>query len=89
MRHSLRAAIGTRCPYCQHPMDSKQRCPTRDHVTVPISKGGHLTDDNRLIVCNKCNSGKGQRALSEWHARLVETNDPRAVHVEAVLENAP
>jgi 5-methylcytosine-specific restriction endonuclease McrA len=67
-------------------MDNKLRYPTRDHVSVPISKGGHLTDDNRLIVCNKCNSGKGQMSLSEWHAHLVETSDPRATHVASVLD---
>lgn len=86
MRKSLHMAIGTRCPYCDRPMDGAKRRPTRDHVHRPKADGGTLTDGNRLIVCHECNVNKGSASLDLFHANLVSARDPRAKYVAAVLE---
>lgn len=54
----------THCLYCEHKftvsqyVQSKERRPTRDHF-VPVSKGGANRVENLYIVCQYCNTLKG------------------------------
>ncbi|MBU7585060.1 MAG: HNH endonuclease [Nostoc sp. TH1S01] len=52
------------CQYC----GSSKRL-TLDHV-IPRSKGGLHTWDNVVTACERCNSRKGDRTLSETGMRL-------------------
>jgi len=84
-RPILVAAIGTPCPYCGEVMDTGQRAPSRDHIRS-YKRGGRLADpNNRVIVCQRCNSDKGHLSLEAFRNRLARAGDPRAVHVEAFM----
>lgn len=54
------ASFSGRCAYC----GSTERI-EMDHV-VPLSKGGQHVASNIVPACKPCNSGKRDRALSEW-----------------------
>jgi 5-methylcytosine-specific restriction endonuclease McrA len=69
------------CSYCELRMDM----PTRDHAYLPKSRGGLLTTDNTIVCCRRCNNDKSSLTLYEWHARLVDKNDDRAIFVERIL----
>ncbi len=73
-------ARGLACPYCGQRMDGRKRkhrnSPSRDHV-YPRSKGGRRT----IIVCNGCNSDKGNLTLDEWALILLRRRDRRAQFV--------
>lgn len=59
--HSLKQAIdminstGGICPMCE-----KENPLSIDHI-IPISKGGSNGLDNLQVLCNSCNSGKGNK----------------------------
>lgn len=59
--HSFKQAIeminsaGGICPRCE-----KENPLSIDHI-VPISKGGSNGLDNLQVLCNSCNSGKGNK----------------------------
>lgn len=69
---------GKDCPYCRRKMEiGGHRNPTRDHIH-PRSRGGRLSDTNRLIVCSPCNGDKGDMTLEQWATRLTKGADERA-----------
>jgi hypothetical protein len=85
MRQILADAIGAPCPYCDHPMVTGERAPSRDHIQ-PRSKGFTLADPaNRAIVCRRCNTDKGSRSLASFLFRLRRAGDPRAAFVAAFI----
>ena len=69
---------GRPCPYCGDQMliGSAKR-PSRDHK-LPRSRGGTLTNGNRLIVCAPCNNDKDDMTLEEFARYLSRRCDPRA-----------
>jgi 5-methylcytosine-specific restriction endonuclease McrA len=78
----LRAYVGRPCPYCGRSMAHKGTLRASwDHVH-PKAKGGRLEDGNGLIVCQRCNSDKGDRTIGEWLDALRTEGDSRARHVE-------
>ena len=82
----LRKAVGTPCPYCliAMPRTGKYRA-SRDHL-VPRIKGGTLSPENVLIVCQSCNSDKSHLSLIEWAAMLRRKKDPRAETVSLLIK---
>ena len=58
-----------RCAGCREHMPLKNL--TTDHI-VPDSKGGHSHLDNYQLLCNWCNSSKGNRTQEEFLASLRE-----------------
>jgi hypothetical protein len=59
-RSELVEAIGSPCPYCGNPMVLPSAPPTRDHVGKTAKRGGHLVEQNKLVVCAPCNQDKGR-----------------------------
>jgi len=85
-RATLRAAIGSLCPYCGRPMAlTAEATPSRDHIH-PRSKGGTLADPaNKLICCRQCNMDKGAKTLARFLSWLRSLDDPRAEHVQTLI----
>jgi len=52
--------LGNLCPICQKKFDGKRRRPTVDHI-IPVSKGGPDIEENWQLMCDKCNTKKGNR----------------------------
>ena len=52
----------TLCPVCSEDMKywASNRVPSLDHI-IPVSKGGDNSWVNLRIICNRCNSKKGNR----------------------------
>lgn len=81
--------IGRPCPYCGEEMtDNGKRKATKEHK-LPRSLGGTLTFENRLIVCRRCNSDKGNLTIETWYYRLWAGRDPRAEHVHRIMVTRP
>jgi hypothetical protein len=55
------------CVYC----DAKIKL-TCEHI-LPLSRGGPDVADNAVMVCQKCNSSKGDKRLYEWFG--IENKD--------------
>jgi 5-methylcytosine-specific restriction endonuclease McrA len=51
-----------RCRYCGRPGSAAGVVLHIDHV-VPLAAGGTTTEDNLLSACDRCNLGKGTRAV--------------------------
>lgn len=86
-KQSLTSAFGKPCPYCGRPMGSGHDYrPTREHM-VPKSRGARLSEANKIVVCNRCNSHKGGKDIFEYYASLVAANDRRHAHVEIVVRD--
>jgi 5-methylcytosine-specific restriction endonuclease McrA len=58
------------CPHCRVAMTGQTRkglsdpnAPIPDHI-IPLSKGGHHVPENTMMICNECNTIKGDRPLS-------------------------
>lgn len=60
---ALIEAAGSHCQLCGEPMQYwvNRRQPTLDHI-VPLSKGGTNEVSNLRVICNICNSRRGNRA---------------------------
>ncbi|HEV2787160.1 MAG TPA: HNH endonuclease [Solirubrobacteraceae bacterium] len=54
---------------------------TLEHV-VPRSRGGHMTSDNALIACRRCNRRRGSRPVDAYARELLR--DGADVDVEAL-----
>ena len=81
----LMSAIGTRCPYCNHVMETNRHKPTRDHIH-PKSRGGSFaTPGNKVIACEPCNTDKGSLSLRQFLAKLQDSQDRRALYVAAFM----
>ena len=55
-----------KCLYCQSVLNSDNA--TADHI-VPISKGGNNCQVNLIVVCNGCNSERGNTEFNEFLKR--------------------
>jgi len=79
---------GEPCPYCDRPMDTRSwtLAPSTDHIN-PTSRGGSDKPANKLVVCRGCNEAKSGRTLAEFQAYLADRRDPRAAHVQRVLDS--
>lgn len=85
-RATLRAAIGSPCPYCGEPMGELEKRPSRDHAEKPRARGGKLSSEgNRVICCEPCNCDKANRSLREFLLHLEARGDPRATHVAVFI----
>lgn len=51
----------SKCPLCRKPY-SREHPPTIDHI-VPRTMGGTLEEENRRVICRKCNNRKGSRPV--------------------------
>lgn len=62
VRRMLEEGTGKPCPECGHVMARwcGRRVASLDHV-IPISKGGTNALENLRVICNRCNSQKGNR----------------------------
>ncbi len=72
----------TPCPYCGTKMhiESVTRKPTRDHIE-PRGQGGPNVPSNKVVVCEVCNSDKGNRTIEQFYLTLLQDDDNRAGHV--------
>lgn len=52
------------CAYCGGTPRRGERL-TKDHI-VPLSAGGHTTQDNIVPACSTCNSSKGAEDFKVW-----------------------
>lgn len=58
----LVSAAGSHCPECREFMGAgAKRTPSLDHI-LPLSRGGTNHPSNLRVICNRCNSRKGDRA---------------------------
>lgn len=68
---SLRLLHGDHCPYCDGLMVFQKASTylplkaTVEHV-IPLALGGTHTWANTVLACQRCNSSKSDRLLSEW-----------------------
>jgi type IV secretory pathway TrbD component len=62
VRFSVLQRDGFRCTYCGRPGNEPGVVLHIDHV-VPIVAGGSSTEDNLVTACERCNLGKGTRAV--------------------------
>jgi hypothetical protein len=76
------AAAGFRCAYCSGPGN------TGDHV-LPASRGGRTEPENVVCAWSRCNTSKGDRALSEWvHSGLAPEPAIRLL-AQRIIEQLP
>ena len=66
------------CWYCEQKMEPSKL--TKDHV-FPRSKGGVNDLDNIIMVCQTCNSSKGNMDLFEWYKEVRKEWPPLNVIV--------
>ena len=59
---------GPACVWCQREL--WRRDLTLEHV-VPRSRGGHMTDENALIACRRCNRRRGSRPVDAYVRELL------------------
>lgn len=55
------------CAYCKCSLDEYSR--TLDHL-YPKSRGGKLSNDNKMPCCGDCNKLKGSMNIDEFHRAL-------------------
>lgn len=55
------------CAYCSCSLDEYSK--TLDHLT-PKSRGGKLSNDNKLPVCKECNQMKANMTIKEFDRAL-------------------
>jgi hypothetical protein len=70
---------GPACVWC-----GRQLCRsdlTLEHV-VPRSRGGHMTPENALLACRRCNRRRGSRPVDAYARELLR--EGAAVDVEAL-----
>lgn len=82
---------GDRCHYCQVVFSDRARA-TRDHV-VPASRGGTNVQDNLVLACFPCNTGRGCRAYHEFKTAMNDwlagrAPDPRSA-LPRIWERTP
>ena len=72
------------CYYCRDSLNDKNR--TRDHI-IPKSKGGLLSNGNKVFACRTCNKWKGDYTLEEWLEKvkaLKRTNNTEDLWVKRI-----
>lgn len=67
---AIRREQGDHCSYCNiemyfGPEQYRDDKASMDHV-IPLSRGGHHSNDNIVLACLACNMSKGNRLVSEW-----------------------
>lgn len=55
------------CVYCKVKLDDYSR--TVDHL-IPKSRGGKLSNSNKVPSCGDCNKMKGDMSIHEFHRAL-------------------
>ena len=55
------------CAYCSKEVDSYSR--SVDHL-FPKSRGGKLSNDNKVVACGECNKLKGNQSVVEFGRSL-------------------
>lgn len=74
------------CYICGEPVDTHMKydprnplSPTVDHI-VPVSKGGHPSDMNNLMLCHLgCNLKKGDRLAGSEHKKAQRKTVPNDI----------
>jgi 5-methylcytosine-specific restriction endonuclease McrA len=75
----LIARDGPACAWCGREL--WRRDLTLDHV-VPRSRGGHMTADNAVVACRRCNRRRGSRPVDAYVRELLR--EGADVDVEAL-----
>lgn len=70
---------GPACVWCGR--EPWRRDLTLEHV-VPRSRGGHMTAENALVACRRCNRRRGSRPVDAYVRELLR--DGAQVDVEAL-----
>ena len=77
------------CFYCDRSINNNNR--TKDHM-YPESRGGILSNDNKVFCCQECNSNKANRTPEEWlkavEEILLELRNPRVEYPKDKSEAA-
>ncbi len=76
---SLLQRDGPACVWCGR--EPWRRDLTLEHV-VPRSRGGHMTPENAVLACGRCNRRRGARPVDAYVRALLR--DGVAVDVEAL-----
>lgn len=74
---------GYRCAYCG------QTASTGDHVVPPARGGARLDLRNVLCACGRCNTGKGNRTLTEWVASGTAPGHASRVLAQRIIDGLP
>jgi 5-methylcytosine-specific restriction endonuclease McrA len=72
---------GGACVWCGR--EPWRRDLTREHL-VPRSRGGHLTAENAVVACRRCNKRRGSRPVDAYVRDLLR--DGADVNVGALRE---
>jgi 5-methylcytosine-specific restriction endonuclease McrA len=86
------------CAYCKDPLDEYSR--TTDHLH-PKSRGGKLSNSNKVPCCGECNKMKGDMNIIEFsralnglifyehtrHKQNVSRLKKIKINVEAIIES--
>ena len=69
-QHTVRRETSstTVCPYCDQELTDENK--TLDH-REPLSNGGLHSIGNVLVVCQSCNSQKGDISWSQWRDNMA------------------
>jgi len=73
---------GPGCVWCGREL--WRRDLTLEHV-VPRSRGGHMTEENALVACRRCNKRRGSRPVDAYVRELLR--EGTAVNVPVLRES--
>lgn len=75
--------FGYRCAYCGRQMINF----IRDHI-IPVKHGGAYTKSNIIPACQRCNSLKSARSLSEWYPKQSFYSPEREAKILEFIKEA-
>lgn len=76
---------GLSCVYCGHSVEDGTKL-TLDHVK-PHSKGGDNSETNLVTACQKCNSSRGNRSLSQFCKSVADYLNEDADDIYRYINN--